>query len=193
VVWDLLLKGQQHLQSELEAAEEVALRYEAIGSEKTDAVFTQAEVSEFLESILAHIEDNRELEDGEEVDDEADEEELSIEDRPRTAAEVVEQIKLLAEAAGSDWRSLLEGAVYAKRRENYKRRDALISARQHIAKKLILGEDDITRLGVFERQILAAFKHYYNVLQRAQALRLGLATPPVALDVTLSGNQAPLE
>jgi hypothetical protein len=181
---------RQQLNSELAASEELISRYEAIGSEASDVVFSPAEVREFLESILEHVEGREQFDDDDEPEElDSQEEELDIEDRSWTAAEVAEQIKLFASQAGVDWREEFDWALYKERQAISNRREALVTARQHVARKLIPSQDDVVRLGVYERQILAAFKHYLNALQRAQALRLGQpVAAPIALDVTVSDN-----
>ena len=67
-------------------------------------LFGPAEVREFLESVLEHLEDREQSDDDEEVmSSDAEEEELDIEQRQWSATEVAEQIKLFAEKAGVDW------------------------------------------------------------------------------------------
>jgi hypothetical protein len=196
-VLQVLSKSEQQLESELKAAWELTVRYEALCSEASDVIFTPDEVRGFLETILEHIEDNLEIVDDEEPDqsDETEEvDELDIEDRPWPAAEVVEQIKLFSEKGGVDWRSEVRWMVSTKRRQIHERSEALSLARRHVASKLIPSQDDVIRLGVYERQIASSLKNYYNMLQRAQAIRLGQpVAAPIALDVTLSGHDQSLE
>ena len=203
-VREVLTKSEQQLESELEAAWALVLRYETLCSKASEVIFTPDEVRDVLETILEHIEDNLEYDDaddedsGEDESDEAEadeagesdqEDELDIEKRPWQAAEVAEQIKLFSEKAGVDWRAEVRWLVATKRREIHERAEALSLARHHVVRKLIPSQDDVVRLGVYERQILASLKHFYNMLQRAQAIRLGQpVAAPIALDVTLSGH-----
>jgi hypothetical protein len=60
-------------------------------------------------------------------------------------------------------------------------------ARRHVLRNLVLDERDVTRLGLYERQIASQFKSTYSLLERARAWRLGMPVPPpVSVDLTVS-------
>jgi len=54
----------------------------------------------------------------------------------------------------------------------------------------ILSLEEINRLSLYERQLLAATKSLVNQLERHRALRLGQAvSPPLAVDLTVSPRE----
>ena len=60
-------------------------------------------------------------------------------------------------------------------------------ARRHVLRNLVLDERDVTRLGLYERQIASQFKSTYSLLERARAWCLGMPVPPsVSVDLTVS-------
>jgi hypothetical protein len=52
---------------------------------------------------------------------------------------------------------------------------------------IVAVERDVTRLGLYKRQINAQFKSTYSLLERARAYRLGMPVPPpVSIDLTVT-------
>jgi hypothetical protein len=126
-------------------------------------------------------------------DDEADNDEdsqgqeLTIEERTWSAGEIAEQIRILSDAAGADWREKLSWAIDSLEQTKNEHVRQIDAARRHVLRNLVLDERDITRLGLYERQINAQFKSTYSLLERARAYRLGMPVPPpVSVDVTVS-------
>jgi hypothetical protein len=172
------------------ASEELLGRYAAIGSGATDVVFTPVEVRSILEAVLTHVQegmdDDRDDDDGD-GEEEGNSPDIDVEERPWTAAEIAEQIQVLSQAAGVDWREELEHALYTKAQEAHEQRGVIAEARAHITRRLILGEKYVSRLSLYERQINSVLKSTYNLLERARAYRTGQPiAPPVSLDVTIS-------
>jgi hypothetical protein len=98
-----------------------------------------------------------------------------------------EQLVLLCEAAGADWRKELYWILDERHRELEKHFSRLAEAREQVAYNRILGLEELNRLTLYERQILATLKHLVNLLERHQARRLGQpVAAPVAFDVTVA-------
>jgi hypothetical protein len=188
--------------ADLEAQQKAAVaqqaRYEALGNgESNGLVFSAPEVEElvgwFLKRIQTCDEDDKDDEDDEQ--DESDEERCEVdpddhapifdgENRSWTGAEVQEQLALLCEAAGQDWRAKLPWVLYDRQHKLDERFSRLSEAKEQIAYNRILGLEELNRLTLYERQIHATLKHLVNQLERHQALRRGQpVAAPLALDV----------
>jgi len=117
---------------------------------------------------------------------------MTIEERPWAAGEIAEQIQILSNAAGVDWREELSWVIQSLEETEDKHAKQIDEARRHVHRNLVLEERDVTRLGLYERQINAQFKSTYSLLERARAYRLGMPVPPPAsVDLTVSkGNDA---
>ena len=186
------------LEAQHRAARELQARYEALGNGESDALcFSASEVKELIDWFQRRVCGGDDLEGDEDKDsDEGESDDAPIfdgEDRRWTGPEVQEQLALLCEAAGCDWREKLYYVLYERQHELEKRSSKLAEAREQVAYNRILGMDELNRLTLYERQILATLKHLVNQLERHQARRLGQpVAAPVALDVTLShhGNQS---
>ena len=112
---------------------------------------------------------------------------IDVAQRTWTAAEIAEQIKLLARSWPVDWRAELEHVLYTKAQELHEQRCAIEEARGHVTKSLILPEKHVNRLALYERQINSVFKSTYALLERARAYRTGQPIPPpVSVDLTIS-------
>src|SRR5215469_11373747 len=99
---------------------------------------------------------------------------LTIEERPWAAGEIAEQIQILSNAAGVDWREELSWAIQSLEEAEEGHARQIDEARRHVLRNLILDERDVTRLALYERQINAQFKSTYSLLERARAYRLGM-------------------
>jgi len=179
------------------AALEQLARYEALGNGDDSAlVFGDSEVEELVGWFQERIYVESDLEDveGDEPDDDDPGDEAPIfdgENRSWSVAEVQEQLRILCEAAGADWQEKLSWVVYERQRELEKHFSHLAEAREQIAYNRVLGLEELNRLTLYERQILATLKHLVNQLERHQARRLGQpVTAPVALDVTVAHHGA---
>jgi hypothetical protein len=169
-------------------------RCRAIESGAPDVMFEPSEVREILGLVLEQVrwsaeeQNNLQSDDGATANDDGDiqDEELSIEERPWSAEEIAEQIQILSNAAGVDWREELSWAIQSLEETEDKHARQIDEARRHVLRNLVLEERDVTRLGLYERQINAQFKSAYSLLERARAYRLGMPVPPpVSVDLTL--------
>jgi hypothetical protein len=192
----VLATSPKELDAQHRAACEQLARYEALGNGNGHALsFSASEVEELIGWLHERLEGQMELEEVEDEDEDAgDDQDASIfdgENRSWSGAEVQEQLALLCEAAGADWREKLSWDLYERRRELEKRFSHLSEAKEQIAYNRILGLEELNRLTLYERQILATLKHLVNQLERHQARRLGQpVAAPVAVDVTLSHHGA---
>jgi hypothetical protein len=184
------------LEAQHSAARELQARYEALGNGNCDALsFSASEVEELIDWFQRRFCDGDDLEDEEnENSDEGESDDSPIfdgENRSWSGAEVQAQLVLLCEAAACDWREKLYYVLFERQRELEKRFSNLAEAREQVAYNRILGMDELNRLTLYERQILATLKHLVNQLERHQALRLGRpVAAPVALDVTVAHHGA---
>jgi hypothetical protein len=170
-------------------------RCRAIESGAADVLFDPSEVREILGLVLEQVrwsaeeQNNFENDDGATANDNEDiqDEELTIEERPWAAGEIAEQIQILSNAAGVDWREELSWLIQSLEETEDKHAKQIDEARRHVLRNLVLEERDVTRLGLYERQINAQFKSTYALLERARAWRLGMPVPPpVSVDLTVS-------
>jgi hypothetical protein len=167
-------------------------RCRAIESGAPDVMFDSSEVREILGLVLEQARSSAEEEINEdaaddEADNDEDSEELTIEERPWSAGEIAEQIQILSDAAGVDWREELSCAIQSLEEAEDEHARQIDEARRHVLRNLVLDERDVTRLGLYERQINAQFKSTYSLLERARAYRLGMPVPPpVSVDLTVS-------
>jgi hypothetical protein len=193
VIQSVLTQPKAKLEEEHAAALELLTRYGAIPQCSHEVLFDPLEARPLLEAVLAHIQDNMEdtVEEGASDDDDGEEEgnspDLNVAERTWTAAEIAEQIQILARAAGVDWREELEQVLYTKAQELHEQRCGLEEARGHVTKGLILPEKHVNRLALYERQINSVLKSTYNLLERTRAYRTGQPIPPpVSVDLTIS-------
>jgi hypothetical protein len=157
-------------------------------------MFDPSEVREILGLVLEQVRLSAEGEINEgagygeaDDDDESEDEELDIEERPWAAGEIAEQIQILSDAAGADWREKVSWAIQSLEEAEDEHARQIDEARRHVLRNLVLAERDVTRLGLYERQINAQFKSTYALLERARAYRLGMPVPPpVSVDLTVS-------
>jgi hypothetical protein len=175
------------------AARRQLARYEALGNGQSDSLeFSAPEVEELVG--LFH----RRLTNGDVDDDENEGADLDDgvpifdgENRTWSAADVQEQLRILCEAAGEDWRAKLYYVLYDYRHELEERLAHLAEAKEHITYSRILGMEELDRLCLYERQISASFRHLVSQLERHQARRLGVPVPaPVAVDLSVSHHGA---
>jgi hypothetical protein len=94
-----------------------------------------------------------------EADNEEDDqdEELAIEERPWAAGEIAEQIQILSDAAGVEWREELSWAIQSLEEAEEEHARQIDEARRHVLRNLVLDERDVTRLGLYERQIASTY------------------------------------
>ena len=179
-------------------------RCRALARGQADVMFSHEEVREMLTLVLEQIRYHNSSEtpkvDGADDEDMSAEcydehegegpskaEELTIEARPWSAGEIAEQIQVLSEAAGVDWREELALVVQSLEEAEDEHARQMDEARRHVLRNLVLDERDVTRLALYERQINAEFKSTYSLLERARAYRLGMPVPPpVSVDLTVS-------
>jgi hypothetical protein len=166
-------------------------RCRAIESAAPDVMFDPSEVREILGLVLEQLRSCAEEEmnkDTDEADNGGDSQyELAVEERPWAAGEIAEQIQILSDAVGVDWREELSWAIHSLEEAEEEHTRQIDEARRHVLRNLVLDESDVTRLGLYERQINAQFKSTYALLERARAWRLGMPTPaPVSVDLTIS-------
>jgi hypothetical protein len=170
-------------------------RCRAIENAASDVMFEPSEVREILGPVLEQVrwstEERNNLQNDNGAADNDDEdiqdEELTIEERLWAAGEIAEQIQVLSNAVGVDWRDELALVIQSLEETEDKHARQIDEARRHVLRNLVLEERDVTRLGLYERQINAQFKSTYSLLERARAYRLGMPVPPpVSVDVTVS-------
>ena len=187
------------LDAQQRAAREQLARYEALGhGEDSALVFSASEVEELVGWFQERIYDEGDLEPEEGEDDDSDDDEpgdgapiFDGENRSWSVAEVQEQLRILCETAGADWRKKLSWVLYERQRELEKRLSNLTEAKDQIAYNRILGLEELNRLTLYERQILATLKQLVNQLERHQARRLGQpVAAPVAVDLSVSHHGA---
>jgi hypothetical protein len=170
-------------------------RCRAIERGAPDVIFDPSEVREILELVLEQVRSSAEEEmtedaDEADTDEENEDEGLDIEERSWSAGEIAEQIQILSDAAGVDWREELSWAIQSLEEAQDEHARQIDEARRHVLRNLVLDERDVTRLGLYERQINAQFKSTYALLERARAWRLGMPVPPpVSVDLTVSKGQ----
>ena len=188
--------------AELSAQENAAraqlARYEALGNGQSDSlVFSAPEVEELVDLFYRRLTNGDVDEEDEDSGEDYDENEAADPDEGATlfdgenrtwfAAEVQEQLKVLCEAAGADWRGKLSYVLYYYRHELEERLKRLAEAKKHVTCNRILGMEELDRLCLYERQISASFRHLVSQLERHQARRLGVPVPaPVAVDLSVS-------
>jgi hypothetical protein len=187
------------------AARAQLARYEALGNGQSESLmFSAPEVEELVGLFHRRLtngeiddDDGSEKDSGLSCDDNegADlDEEVPIfdgENRNWSAAEVQEQLRILCEAAGEDWRAKLYYVLYDYRHELEERLSHLAEAKEHITYGRILGMEELDRLCLYERQISASFRHLVSQLERHQARRLGQpVAAPVAVDLSVSHHGA---
>jgi hypothetical protein len=187
----------QKLDAQQRAARQLQARYEALGNGNGDALyFSASEVEELIGWFQKQLDGQMGLDAAEDEDEEdaGDDQEAPIfdsENRSWTGREVQEQLALLCEAAGADWREKLYYLLFERQRELEKHFSQLAEAKEQIAYNRILGLEELNRLTLYERQILATLKHLVNQLERHQARRLGQpVAAPLAFDVTVAHHGA---
>jgi hypothetical protein len=190
----------RELDAQQRTAREQLARYEALGNGEDSAlVFSASEVEELVGWFHKQICDDGEVDEdeGDDSDDDDPGDEAPIfngENRSWSGPEVQEQLRILCEAAGEDWRGKLYHVLYDYRRELEERLSHLAEAKEQIAYNRILGLEGLNRLTLYERQILATLRHSVNQLERHQARRLGQpVAAPVAFDVTVAHHGAQSE
>jgi len=169
----------------------------ALGNAQSDSlVFSAPEVEELVGLFYRRL-TNGDVDEDEDSGEDYDENEAADpdegatlfdgENRTWSAAEVQEQLKVLCEAAGADWRGKLSYVLYYYRHELEERLKRLAEAKKHVTCNRILGMEELDRLCLYERQISASFRHLVSQLERHQARRLGVPVPaPVAVDLSVS-------
>jgi hypothetical protein len=183
------------------AARAQLARYEALGNGQSNSlVFSAPEVEELVSLFHRRLtdgevdeDDEGEKDSGQDYDENeaADPDEQANvfdgENRTWTGTEVQEQLRILCEAAGEDWRAKLYYVLYDYRHELEERLSHLAEAKEHIASSRILEMEGLGRMCLYERQISASFRHLVSQLERHQARRLGVPVlAPVAVDLSVS-------
>jgi hypothetical protein len=182
--------GASSKQPKADSNNSLLSRCRAIESATSDVMFDPSEVREILGLVLEQVRLSAEeqINDGEaDNDDESEDEELDIEERPWSAGEIAEQIQILSDAAGVDWREELSWTIESLEEAEDEHARQIDEARRHVLRNLVLDERTVARLSLYERQIAAQFKSTYSLLERARAYRLGMPVPPpVSVDLTIS-------
>ena len=186
--------GASSKQSKADSNNSLLARCREIESGAADVMFDPSEVREILGLVLEQVRSSAEEKINEDAgygeagnNDESEDEALTIEEHPWSAGEIAEQIQILSDAAKVDWREELSWAIQSLEEAENEHARQIDEARRHVLRNLVLDERDITRLGLYERQINAQFKSTYWLLERARAYCLGMPVPPpVSVDVTVS-------
>jgi hypothetical protein len=169
-------------------------RCRALQSGTLDVMFDPSEVRVILTLVLEQVRWSAQEQNNDESDDgetgsggDRQAEEFTVEERPWAAGEIAEQLQILANAAGLDWRSELACVIQSLEHAEMEHDEQIDEARRHVLRNLVLDERDVTRLALYERQINSQFKSTYALLERARAYRLGMPVPPpVSVDLTVS-------
>jgi hypothetical protein len=177
------------------------VRYEALGNGQNDSlVLSASEVEELIERFRHRLTngEDEDLEGNRDDENDCDDENevarpddqasfFDGENRSWTGTEVQEQLRILCEAAGEDWRTQLSFVLYDYKRELDQRSSGLAAAREHVRYNRILGKEELERVLLYERQLSATLRHLVSQLERHQARRLGQPlAPPVAIDVAVA-------
>jgi hypothetical protein len=127
-------------------------RCRAIESAASDVMFDPSEVREILALVLEQVrwpaeeQNNLEGDDGgiDNDDEDIQDEELTIEERPWAAGEIAEQIQVLSDAAGVDWREGLALAIQSLEEAEDEHAEQIDEARRYVLRNLVLEERDVT-------------------------------------------------
>jgi hypothetical protein len=172
-------------------------RLRAFQSGAADIMFDPVEVREILTLVLEQvrasktsepIDEDLEIEgDDDREEEENFDEEFTIEERRWSAGEVAEQLRILSTAAEVDWHEEITSVIQSLKEVQKEHQAQHEEARRHVLRNLILGERTVTRLSLYERQIMSQLKATYSLLERARGWRLGMPVPPpVSVDLTIS-------
>jgi hypothetical protein len=187
--------GASSKQPKADSKRSLLSRCRAIETGVSDVMFDPSEVRQILGRVLEQVrwsaeeQNNLENDDGATANDDEDiqDEELTVEERPWAAGEIAKQLRILSDAAGVDWRQELALAIQSLEQAQAEHAERIDEARRHVLRNLVLDERDVTRLALYERQINSQFKSTYALLERARAYRLGMPVPPpVSVDLTVS-------
>ena len=199
-VAEVLARSACELAEEFSQRGEFLLRIRALTTDNGEGVaFTAIERRQILSGIIQQLtyDDEGEEDSGQDYDENegADLDDgvpiFDGENRTWSAAKVQEQLRILCEAAGEDWRAKLYYVLYDYRHELEERLSHLAEAKEHITYGQILGMEELDRLCLYERQISASFRHLVSQLERHQARRLGVPVPaPLAVDLSVSHHGA---
>ena len=101
--------GARSKQPEGDPLNSLLSRCRSIETRASDVMFAPSEVREILRLVLEQVRSSAEEQTNEAGGNEEDAlcEEFAIEERPWTAGEIAEQIQILSDAAGGDWREEL--------------------------------------------------------------------------------------
>jgi hypothetical protein len=157
--------GNSPKKSKADSNNSLLARCRAIESRAPDVMFDPSEVREILGLVLEQVRSSAEEEMNEDADygeadtgEENEDEELEIEERSWSAGEIAEQIQILSDAAGVDWREELSWTIESMEEAENEHARQIDEARRHVLRNLVLDERDIARLALYERQINSQFK-----------------------------------
>jgi hypothetical protein len=212
VVREILNGSEERLRAQVSMDFAKLARYSSLLNGSHDLVFSKSEVEEILswiaEQIQEHLENDEDHEDSDaEGDDleqplESDEgtdaddplRDITVEDRPWTAAEIRRQLAIMGEAANRSWREELSNFPQAWEIQLNSRSDGLDKAKTHLCLNRVLGLKQLERVNLYERQILGTRRALMNQLERHQARRLGQPiAAPLALDLVVSSNERSIQ
>jgi hypothetical protein len=153
--------GASSKQSKADSNNSLLARCREIESGAADVMFDPSEVREILGLVLEQVRSSAEEEINEDAgygeadnNDESEDEELAIEERPWFAGEIAEQIQILSDAAGVDWREELSWTIESLEEAENEHARQIDEARRHVLRNLVLDERDVTRLGFMSARLM---------------------------------------
>jgi len=147
-------------QPKADSKNSLLFRCRAIESAAADVMFDPSEVREILRLVLEQVhwsaeeQNNLESDDGGTDNDRGQDEEPTIEERPWTTGEIAEQIQILSDAAGVDWREELALVIQSLEETEDEHARQIDEARRHVLRSLVLEERDVTRLAFTSARLM---------------------------------------
>jgi hypothetical protein len=199
VIRELLELGEDLMREAIQVEQTRLDRYRVLSNGQTDGqIYSKAEAQEILSWMAGWIQEQLDDSQDDEQDDERhdddaslddQEEEVVVEDRDWTAAEIQEQLAIVGAAAGRSWQKELAAMMRLWADQLSRRSEEIDKGLRHLRLHRILGPRAHERVALYERQILGTRKALVNSLERLQALRLGRPiAAPLSVDVALTTN-----
>jgi hypothetical protein len=194
VIRELLNSGEGSMRAAIQLERTKMDRYRVLLNGAEGEIFSKIEAEEILtwvaEQIQERLGDDAEDDDDDEDDDESDldqDDEITVEDRAWTAAEIQQQLAILGQAANVSWQKELSDIMRLWEDQLQRRSEAIDKGLRHLQLHRILGPRQHERIALYERQILGTRKALVNSLERLQALRLGRPiAAPLSVDFAVS-------
>jgi signal transduction histidine kinase len=188
----VLEQTREEIEREDRRAHKFLARLQTLTAGASEVRFSADEAQQILSGFAETLQNQMD-------DDEDDDEEASaadsqngdapvvIEKRDYSAAELLAEIQVAADAAQLDWRAVLGGYVTERIKSQAHWQAGLEAARAHIELHLIPDQTNLERLCSYERHLSGEVRKLRSLLEREQALRKGQpVAPPLAVDVQLS-------